>query len=301
MGTIKPTGDLGFKKILASHNHQRVTQGFIADFFGLKVRLADIHIADPYSIKSYQERLGADEAGIQQRLHETIRDVTVAVKNVDITVEMQIRTERHFVARAYYYLADRYTSHYREDPSVGRNKYASLRPVWSLNVLDGSVFDCAHAFHMFAFTDPDTGEALTPPLARFGFLELDKHKRDTAPARRRWRRFLKTGIVYQSDPSYLKEAASIIDYDNLTQEERDMDKRLQKAIDTREAEMAYAIEQGVAQGIAQGIAQGVRERQLSDARAALRWGVPREGVVAITGLDASAVDGLAQELGFAGS
>ncbi|MDR0591890.1 MAG: hypothetical protein LBG60_01260 [Bifidobacteriaceae bacterium] len=49
-GRLRPTGDLGFKKLLASEGHKAVTRGFVADFFGIEASLDEIRIQNPYSI-----------------------------------------------------------------------------------------------------------------------------------------------------------------------------------------------------------------------------------------------------------
>ena len=71
---LRPTGDLAFKKLLASEEHKAVTRGFVADFFGIEASLDDIRIENPYSISPSDLEGGADELA---RLRQTFRDVTV--------------------------------------------------------------------------------------------------------------------------------------------------------------------------------------------------------------------------------
>jgi len=78
----------------------------------------------------------------------------------------------------------------------------------------------------------------------------------------------------------------------MTLEERNMISAQEKAQADYDADMYWA-EQG---GIEQGIEQGTSQAKLDAARAAFRWGVSRDGVMAITGLDAATVDQLADEL-----
>jgi len=280
---IRPTSDLGFKKILASDDHKTITQGFIADVFGLQVSVNEIDIRNPYSIKAYEEHIKAE--GVQQRLHQTLRDITISVNAVDVTVELQICREISFVKRAYYYMADLYTSHYHQ--GFGDDRYASLRPVWSVNILGEPMFTCAHPWHMFTLHDTVLDEPLVPQLARLGFFELSKME-EVSPQLTRWRNFLNSGVADDTDPSYLQEAASIISYVNLSRKERAMDKLLEKAIATREAEMHCAMEEGRV--------EGARDARLANAMAALRMGISHADVAQITGLDAATVDELAQQM-----
>ena len=305
---LNPTSDLGFKKILASEDHKTITKGFIADLFGLEASLDDIHIVNPYSIDVYDEQAKAG-GEVEQRLRQTLRDVTVSVDTVDVTVELQIRVEASFIKRAWYYHTDLYTSHY--DEKNGANRYASLRPVWSLNILGESVFECEHAFHMFTLHDTLLDEPFVPELARIGFFELTK-EHDVQESLARWRHFLLTGTVNDTDPDYLKEAASIIRYINLSRQEREMDKILEKAIATDLAIRDYALQQGIKQGIERGIKQGIeqgieqgiaqgreegdRAARLANAQAALRMGISHADVAEIAGLDAATIEELAEQL-----
>jgi len=307
---VRPTWDLAFRKILASEEYKDITAGFIGDFFGLRVGAEDIYIAEPYSIKTYQNQMGSPDLGARQWFYETSRDVTVAVRRpelkhadvadvgvgrTDVTVELQISRETYFAQRAFYYLADLYASHYREQSGSASQRYGTLGPVWSLNIVDFPLFGWGDAFHMFVFRDEVTGEVLRPQLVRFGFFELSG--KESVKDREQWRRFLADRVVADDAPSYLKKAARIIEYANLSPEEREMDKLLQKGREMHDGQIDYAMNQGREQGIA----QGVRDTRLAAARAAFRWGVPREGVMAITGLDAVVVDGLARELGLSAS
>ena len=286
---VLPTSDLAFKKILASNDHKSVTQGFIKDFFGVHVEVDDIHIVNPYSIKSYPKP-GKDKS---QVLRETRRDVTIELNLADVTVELQLYRDPAFVQRSFYYLADLYTHRYDPNPDgvdQGPARFAGLRPTWSLSIMGQRLIDDHEAFHMNILADEISGEPFLPQLVRFGFYELTKP--DPNPVTAKWRDFLLTGVAQADDPSYLREAASIIDYVNLSPRERDMVTWQQKNADYYDGGLYWAKQEGIEQGIEQGTSQA----KLDAARAAFRWGVSRDGVMAITGLDAATVDQLADEL-----
>jgi len=284
---------LGFKKILASEEHKAITQGFIKDFFGLEVGLDDIHIVNPYSIHAFEQQ--ADRGEAAQKLQQTLRDITIEVVNADLAIEMQVHKEGHFIQRALYYLDDLYVSHYNDH----QRRYMDLRPVWSMNLMGHLVFDDSRPLRTFSLRDDLTYEPLVPVLTCLGFFELTKT--GTTPVLAGWRDFLLTGEAQNDDPSYIRVAADIIRWVNLSQEERDMDKLLEKALATQEAVIDYAREEGRSEGMQQGrsegIEQGTRENQLANARVALRMGLAHADVAEITGLDVATVDRLAQEQG----
>ena len=275
---LRPTSDLGFKKILASEDHKTITQGFIKDFFGLQVDLDDIHIINPYSIHAIEESTDGEAA---QKLRQTLRDITIQVDSTDLAVEMQVRREGHFIQRALYYLDDLYVSHYNQH----QHRYMDLRPVWSMNLMGHQLFDDQRALHTFSLRDDLTCQPLRPVLTKLGFFELTKT--ETTPELTRWRDFLLTGDTQDGDPSYICSAADIIRWVNLSQKERNMDKLLEKAIADQEDALDYAREEG--------IEQGTRETQLANARVALRMGLAHADVAEITGLDPATIDQLAQE------
>jgi len=269
---LRPTSDLGFKKILASEDHKTITQGFIKDFFGLNVELDDIHIINPYSIHEFEDGEST------QKLRQTLRDITIEVVNTDLAVEMQVRREGHFVQRALYYLDDLYISHYNDR----QHRYMDLRPVWSMNLMGHQLFDDQRALHTFSYRDDLTSERLSPVLKRLGFFELTKTGA-TTPELSSWRDFLVTGQSQDDDPTYIRSAADIIRWVNLSQEERNMDKLLEKAIADQEDALDFARE------------EGARETQLANARVALKMGLSHADVAEITGLDPATIDQLAQE------
>ena len=269
----------------------------------MQVGLDEIHLTNPYSIKAYGRQI--KEEGVSQ-LRQTLRDVTARVDTVDVTLEMQVQRVGSFVERAFYYLTDLYGSHYDDHD----RRYSDLRPVWSMNVMGQPVFGCPHPLHMFVLRDVERDESLAPELARLGFFELSKTGLSDNLAR--WRDFFLTSNAKDDDSSYIKQAADIIRWANLSQEERDMDKLLEKALATQEAEMDYARQEarregrqqgpqegrreGRQEGLQEGIVRGALESKLANARVALRMGLAHADIAEITGLDAATVDQLAQEV-----
>ena len=239
-----PTHDLAFKKLLASPDHMTVAQGFIETFFALKVDLVDITITNPYAIVGNPE-----ETADRRRLIQTFRDITYTVGLADVTVELQVRRRTHFEARALYYACNLFNRHYHEtDPDTpDRDQYyASLRPVYSLNVLEYLHFDCAHAVHMFDLADalwPE--EQLRLGWLKVGFVEIARTKTEfKAETQRLWCDFLASGQAPPGAPDYLREAASMINYVNLTGEEQAVIDLVEKFEADRAAEIEWAEKDG---------------------------------------------------------
>ncbi|MCL2491093.1 MAG: Rpn family recombination-promoting nuclease/putative transposase [Propionibacteriaceae bacterium] len=232
---LRPTSDLGFKKILASEEHKTITQGFIKDFFGLDVELDDIHVVNPYSIPAFEA--DAPVLGLQK----TLRDITIQVVNADSAVVIQVHKEVHSVKRAVYHLSNLYVSQRNEH----QHNWKNLRPAWSMNVTTHQMFNDSCALHMFSLHDTRTGEPRLPVLAQLGFFELTKTETPT-PVLSRWRDFLLTGEAQDDDPSYIRSAADIISGVNLSQVECDLNNALEIVSAFQEAmeQVAPAQEQG---------------------------------------------------------
>jgi len=279
---------------LASEDHKSVTQGFIKDFFGVVVELDNIHIVNPYSIHAYQE--ATKDGGTYQVLRETLRDTTFDLRVADMTVEMQLRPQSTFPLRGFMYMEDLFRQGYdKVGYQRAGDRYGGLRPVWRVDIVGGTLVPDGEPFRMLEPWDRLREVGLTTEVFRWAILELGKA--GAPPELARWRDFLLTGAVAADDPAYLREAATIIDHANMSQEERDMISIEEKAEADYQSDLYYAEKRGRGEGREQGIQQGAFDAKLDDARAALQLHLTHDQVMAITGLDAGTVDRLADELG----
>jgi len=240
---VMPTTDLAFRKLLGSNESKPLLAGLLKEFYNTSVRPEEISIINPYSIKQFaNDTEDATETTrqplVQSQFVETKRDITCTIINTaDFTIEMQVAHDRTFIKRILYYWADLYMHNYSKNNEG--NKYASLKPVWSLNILDFNLFDDDDCYHLFNIRNHLKPHAPLPlPLSdimTLGFFELNKDA-SANPAWQGWKEFLKTGQVPNYAPDYLKEAAKIIEYQNLSDQER-------KVIDaeTRRRDTAQAI------------------------------------------------------------
>ena len=127
-------------------------------------------------------------------------------------------------------------------------------------------------------------------LFRFGFLELTKPPAN--PKIAAWQQFFTTGQVANDAPKYLREAATIIDEQHLTWEERDMINTIEKGAAIRSAELNYAYNQGKTRGIAIGETRGIAEESRRIARSMLQADMDTNLIQALTNLSEDEIERL---------
>ncbi|MDR1266169.1 MAG: Rpn family recombination-promoting nuclease/putative transposase, partial [Propionibacteriaceae bacterium] len=224
---IAPTNDLLFKKTLASEDHKTILQGFVHDFFGLQVALEDLVIQNPYSIQAF-DRLNPDHPDAQpgSELRQTLYDVAATCPAGDVLTELQIRHETNYTLRAVYYAFTDYTAHYNlphaTSPYGRPDRYSSLIPVHTMNIIGFNLFDGPHPLTRLRLLDPDNGRRLTPDPLTIGFFELRKPVPENDFNLKCWRHYWRTGRALKDAPAYIHEAAGIIGLVNLTEQERAM-------------------------------------------------------------------------------
>jgi len=112
MTPLRPTSDLGFRKIFGSMEHREVIAAFLKDMFGIIVDPKDIRIRNPYTFQSYAHP--SKEKGSQLLSRE--RDITLTVIDApNVTIELQLANHEAFLERVLLYLTDLYSSTYAGD------------------------------------------------------------------------------------------------------------------------------------------------------------------------------------------
>jgi len=275
----------------SNQKYPNIFQGFLADVWNIKVDISQIRFKNPYSIEGYKANLEnltqLDRAGntTGTKFRQTIRDLTVTVIDLaDVTVEMQVLPQRYFMHRVHYYIDDVYTDNYGVNLPPKSDMYSTLKPVYSFNIVDFDLFKTdTRPLRTFQYLDTVTFEPLQPMLKLIGFLELTKPITNN-PRLGWWIEFFKTGKANPAAPSYLKEAAKIINSHNLTQQEQAVIDAAIKERDTSQAILDYAISEGHAQGRALGHAEGAQKREREIAKVMLRDQVPITTIASYTGL-----------------
>jgi predicted transcriptional regulator len=225
---ISPWNDLAFKMSFANESHPDILAGLIRDFFGFEPK--SIKIVNPYDIKAYiEKRRNGEEYSV---LRETLRDVTAQLATEDFTAEVQVKRNIYFGKRSVYYGCNGYCGNYNKPPETGievatadaYTKYASLRPIYTLNILDEKYFEDAHPLRIFRLHDPMRGLTFEPSYLNFGYFEPSKAEctNELTENQGYWRDHFLGESISPKAPNYIREAAELLEYVNMTKEERDM-------------------------------------------------------------------------------
>jgi hypothetical protein len=258
MQRIKPTSDLAMKKVLTSKGNEDILCGLINDFFDISATTDEITIEAPYNIEAYKEYVNNMETRV---LRQTVKDIAATLKRADFISELQISQTKFFDERMLIYLFDRFRKNYNRsgrmelDSSGKPNRYSSLIPVYSLNILGYTHYDDDDALRIFELYDPERNKSFGKDLIRICVFELPKQNIETVN-QRHWRDYFLTGNVNVDAPDYIKKASRIIELDNLDEEERKMATIYELAEEAWENDISGAWLQGRDDGEVIGIAKG---------------------------------------------
>ena len=238
MDRILPTGDLAIKKVLASEENKDILTGLIEDFFDVVVE--DLTIVTPYNIAAYRELNNGGDIAV---LRQTIKDIAATFRTADFISEAQIQKSSYYDERALLYPLERFCGNYNKagymalDSQGKPIRYSSLRPVYSLNILGYTHFpDDDDALRIFELIDAKRNKRFKKDFIRIGYFELTKNNIETQ-RQRHWHEYFNTGTVGPEAPDYIQKASGIIEYSNLTEEELNMARTLERAQATYDADM----------------------------------------------------------------
>jgi uncharacterized protein YkuJ len=282
---FSPTTDLLARKFLASPGHEDITLGFLKDMLGLDI--SEVVVATPYDIKSYKD-------GVGQGIRQTIVDVFAKTSDgIEAVIEVEVGHMTAFDKRALYGIATRYvagldsklevfldaldTVGSRSDKRPANEaKYQALHPVYGINVLTQNYFKGDDdVYRSFVLYDKEHDENYGHDgidLIRLAFLELAKKTGIGSVNLLYWWQFLNGDPIDDAAPDYIIQAAHIVDRQNLSAEELAMLTSQQLWQLDREAEMDYAINEGLRRGLEQGKAEliaamaskGLNTQQIAD-------------------------------------
>ena len=159
------------------------------------------------------------------------------------------------------------------------SRYASLRPVYALNIVKRNLFPDELPLRVFGLYDAKRGKSLDRDWICVAYFELMKPHVETG-RQGYWRDYFLGGALPDSAPDYIRKAAKLLDYANLTKEERRM-------LDRDEyAQSAYESERYTALRIARdkGREEGVREYLLTSAALMKADGMDLALIAKYTGL-----------------
>jgi hypothetical protein len=96
------------------------------------------------------------------------------------------------------------------------NRYSSLRPIYSINVLAYKHFrGDDDALRIFELYDPQRDKTFNKELLKIGFFEITKSNIETEN-QRHWRDYFVKSKVSDNAPEYIKKAVHVIDFSNLS-------------------------------------------------------------------------------------
>jgi hypothetical protein len=183
MQRIRPTSDLAMKKVLTSKGNEDILCGLINDFFDISATADEISIETPYNIEAYKEYVNKRQSRV---LRQTVKDIAATLKRADFISELQVLNTNFFDERMLMYLFDRFRKNYNRSErmilnSRGKhNRYSSLIPVYSLNILGYTHYDDDEdALRIFELYDPKRNKSFGKDLVRIGVFELKKPNIET--------------------------------------------------------------------------------------------------------------------------
>jgi len=243
---ILPTNDLNFKRVFASPDHINISRGFLQDLAAYdplgKLQITELSIETPYNFQEVNQLIAEHEYGI---LLTEVDYACYDENGIRFVLEMQKRDLSYLEERMTYNVGQKFAQHYASDPDPRKSKYVSLRPVVAIVILEDNHFkedDIAIRF-------------LRPHDARFDvykknlglgleiYIELNKDASKLPEKLQLWIQYFKTGIVPEEAPSYLQEAAKMIEITSLTKEEREFADRIERGKETRLLEEYTTIQQ----------------------------------------------------------
>ena len=289
MKMILPTGDLAFKKVMSSEENKDILAGLIEDFFGIKAK--GLKIEKPYSIAICKEYVDQGEVS---KLRETLKDVAATVESADITAEIQLHKTKFFNERLLYYPFERFCQNYSlaeamEIASGGRIfRMSSLKPIFALNILGYTHFDDDEALRILELCDQKKNKRLEKEYVRIALFELEKNVFDT-PNQECWRDYFLTGTAHPSAPDYIKKASRVIQFANLSEEERNMISMMEKLEEIDLARMEYRFDEGMEKGITKGKADVAKNLK--------KMGMSLKDISKATGLTVKKLKSLLQKAG----
>ncbi|MBO1305410.1 Rpn family recombination-promoting nuclease/putative transposase [Enterococcus sp. 669A] len=282
---ITPTNDLLFRKLMTSQDSGHILKAFVRDILGKEFKT--LKPRETYHIDSYKKSLK------KTKLLRTEVDVlAVAEDGTQVTIEMLVHPHYFFEERAVFYLSKVYASPYGDKKAktyIKKNNYSALCPVYGINILGFDLFEVDDdAIQTFSLRNDKTYKPFLNKrkqrILTLCFFSLTNVNIEQSSAAYHWQRFFNTGEVSVEAPDYLKDAQRITDYHSMERDEQAMTMRVDKAQAIKDAEIAYAWEDG--------LEEGADRKTVEIALNMLEKGLPLDVITDVTGLTVDQVSEL---------
>ena len=283
---IKPTNDLLFKKMMTTIGKEYILEDFIEAVTGMK--LTNIRPTNPYQIETYQKTI----ENLNPVMYSTIVDVAATTEDgMEIMIEMQLYQHKDFFERIFNYMATTYTQNYKAE---------TAKPIISIVVTNFTVFpEFQEARVEIGLTNLACHKEIRnkkhQPYWRIYLVNLtDKAilKGENTDLLK-WRDFLKNGTIRPESSRGLKEAQKIVNFSNLSGEERRLAELMEKYEDVYYQVMKNQLEEGIEIGRQQGVALGERKGQVM---ICFKMNLPMEEIQKHTGLSIEEIEAFRKEM-----
>ena len=263
-----------------------ILEDFIEAVTGMK--LTNVRPTNPYQIESYQKEI----ENLNPVMYSTIVDVAATTEGgMEIMIEMQLYQHKDFFERIFNYMATTYTENY---------KAKSAKSIISIVVTNFTVFqEFQEARVEIGLSNlachREIRNKKQQPYWRIFLVNLtDKailEGKNTDLSE--WRDFLKNGIIKPESSRGLKEAQKIVNFSNLSGEERRLAELMEKYEDVYYQVMKHQLEEGIEIGRQQGVALGERKGQVM---ICFKMNLPIEEIQKHTGLSIEEIEAFRKEM-----
>jgi predicted transposase/invertase (TIGR01784 family) len=252
---IRPTNDYAFKKTFGVQANELALVSLLNAILDLPRPIQSVTIRNPFSLQDFEE----DKLSILDVLAQD-------AAGAHYHIEVQLSLLPGLIQRIVYYTCDTYAAQLSKG-----DQYLSLTPVYSICLLDGSLWrDSAQLHHIFRLTDQQSGRELDGTI-EIHFLELGKYTLQeselaTASEQDRWLFWLLHAHEYEPErllellpqTGFQQATGTLIEIQGKTEDRMRYDAR-EKALRDQQWAIAAAHQAGEQEGIEKGIEKGVEK------------------------------------------
>ena len=188
-------------------------------------------------------------------------DINLSLGSRNVNIEIQVNNEGDFKERSLYYWSQNYTGQLKKG-----EKYKSLKPTISVNIIDFSLFKTSDFHSEFTVADLKLGEILTDKCM-LHYLELPKLDKsiDKSDKLKLWMQLIDAESeedlekLNATEVPEMREGVSVIYGYSQNEEMRLLAQRREKAIRDEISALGNAKDEGIAIGMEKGLAQGLKK------------------------------------------
>ena len=227
-----------------------------------------------------------------------ILDIKLTTKSGQkINIELQVRKASDLKQRILFYASKMVAEQLKEG-----EKYGKIRKVISIMICtDHNLIEDSKEYHNRYFLYDKNTNSIFSDLLEIDILEFKKVPKNDRSDLATWLRFLNTDDKEELDKMAVRNAAfesAVCKYMELTEDEaiRMLAEENEKAWKDRQAEIKYAMEEGIQKGIQKGRVEGRAEgrynQKIEIARNAINMGLDIKNIITLTDLSKEEIEKL---------